>query len=217
MTLYKLSPRSFLQIPFYAGIAVALSLGTAHAETEPYTYSPIGCDFQVEFPEQPEIIRQCPPDPRRDCFDSVRFTHITDFRNTVQVTVSCEPATDAEREMMNREIMEVTVRGMSRQNLQSGREPAPAVYKELDDGTRYAAINDSQRRGLNNELMTNQVWVGPGSILSFRGDLRGADSPATEEVFANILQSLALKTEEPDEDVSEDPEANAADEAEDND
>jgi hypothetical protein len=152
-----------------------------------FSYSPEHCDFIANFPEKPLVTYQCEDDnDNSTCFNLVSYTKVIGLSSTVKVELICNPATQEMYEYFEVDIMEASVRAMTKDK----------VIKEFNidsrdgKGFRQTGIVAQGRQGLHDTLYIAQLWIAENSILSVEAELMGEQTAEADFLFANILRNI---------------------------
>ncbi len=185
MSLY----RKFCRSKTFLFALFALFPSAAFAQ-ESFTYQPEYCDFIANFPEEPVISEKCESeDDDATCFKLVSFTKVIEMSSTVRVDIICNPASPEMFDFFQPEIMEKTVREMTKDTvIESYR-----VDSVTEENFRQTGLIGKAQKGLDDSLYLAQLWVSPHSIMSVEAELSGAHLEEADKLFATILGGIGHK------------------------
>ncbi|MFP4097766.1 MAG: hypothetical protein ACLFP8_00255 [Alphaproteobacteria bacterium] len=152
-----------------------------------YSYEPEYCDFIAKFPEEPITSHRCEneEDPGT-CYDLVSYTKVFDLSTTVRVDVICNPASEEMFEYFKPEVMEQTVRAMTKDTVLETYN----VSTQDQQDHRITGLVGQGRKGLDDTLYIAQLWVSENSIMSIEAELSGEQRPEADKLLAGILNNL---------------------------
>jgi hypothetical protein len=153
----------------------------------PTTYSPEFCEFTTVFPGEPYNSRKCDGDDPSKCYDQITYTQVYELSSTVNFRVLCSPISEDVIKNYSGEIMEATLKAMTE----------GTVVKTFD--TSFRETEDYKQAGLVGEGLTGklptiyiaQLWIGKQSALSVEAELIGAQNPAADQLFSDVLKSIS--------------------------
>lgn len=182
------------------------------SRADEYIYSPEICEFQVALPGEPQNAKRCKPDNPEDCSNITSFTHVFGLDATVDIRLTCNKAETDMYERYSGDVMRATLEGMVGKNKLGDYE---SHYNETDEA-KQAVLIGSGDVGNNNKIYMAQLWIGKESVFTIEGELIGGPHEEADDMFADILRSVQLKT--PDSAADDDTEeAEAEAEADDSD
>lgn len=188
---------AFITAPLHAEEAVKPAEAPAAVEEETsaeaieiapaFEYSPDYCDFTASYPEQPLMNKHCEdPTKPETCFALSSYTRVFELSSTVRVDVICNPATPAMFEHFTPEVMEKTVRAMTKDSIIEEYK----VSGNEKEGYRQTGLVAQGRKGLDKTLYIAQLWVSDSSIMSVEAELSGEQRPEADQLFAKILGNI---------------------------
>lgn len=155
----------------------------------PAVYSPDFCEFSVTFPTEPYQSRNCQEEAGNQCYDLVSYTQVFDMLSTVNFRVICNPVNDGVFEEYSPEVMEATLRAMTKNS----------VVKEFDSSFReeeaykQAGLVGEGLSGRTPTIYIAQLWIGQKSALSVEAELIGEPREDADQLFSDVLRSVTLK------------------------
>lgn len=153
----------------------------------PFGYSPEYCDFFAAFPEDPLVLSQCEDEnDATTCFDLISYTKVFGLSSTVKAQLICNPATTEMYDHFTTEVMEGTVRTMTKDKVVKEINVESREEKEY----RQSGMVAQGRQGLNDTLYIAQLWVAQNSIMSVELELMGEQTAAADQLFANLLRNI---------------------------
>lgn len=159
------------------------------ASAEPYTYSPEGCEFTVTFPSEPFTGRKCNPDNPDQCHEVVTFTKVFDVTASLNLSVICNPAEENMYERYSGDVMKTTLIAMA------GRDKLEESETGFNEQPEFkmAYILGYGKKSDQDLIYNGQLWIGKTSVFSLEADIVGDYVDGADAMFAQILQSVALK------------------------
>ncbi len=161
---------------------------TAQDKYDSKDYSPDYCQFTATFPEEPYITKHCEGESKDTCYNLISYTKVFDVKSTVRVEIICNPSTPAMYKEFTPKIMEKTVRAMTKDVIIEAYE----VNSRQEDEYRQAGLLGKARKGLGDTIYIAQLWVAQNSIMSVEAELMGEQSAASDELFAQILNTIGF-------------------------
>lgn len=158
----------------------------AKTKLESPEYSPDFCEFTATFPEEPYKTHKCESDDKSTCYDLISFTKVFDLSATLSVEIICNPSTTAMYQEFTPEVMETTVRAMTKDSVLEAYE----VKSRQDDQYRQAGLLGRGKKGLDETIYIAQLWIAQGSIMSVEAEISGEQIPEADKMFADILSSI---------------------------
>ena len=158
------------------------------AQENPGRFAPDFCDFEVTFPEAPQVVRKCMAE--NECFEVNSYTMVYDLQTTVDVTANCTPSTPANYKRYTESVMKAALSGMVEDRNLTQHE---IKFSDEKDGTKSAAITGVGINGTQNKIYTGQLWIGPNSVFTVQAELVGSEHPQGDKVFSDILSSIKTK------------------------
>lgn len=150
-------------------------------------YSPDYCEFTATFPEKPFITNSCEnAEDKSTCFNLISYTKVFVLSASVQVEIICNPSTPAMYTEFTPEVMENTVRAMTKETVIEAYE----VNTRQDENYRQTGLVGRGRKGLDETMYIAQLWIGQNSIMSVEAELSGEQIDEADELFAKILGSI---------------------------
>lgn len=182
---------------------------SATAQDLPY------CEFLIDFPEDPHIESRCvkdvsslPPSalPTQDeptveeaptaaetCQTTAEYTKVYIGEATLSINLLCRQSSAASYQRFNLSEMEETLIQQAELN---GVAHYRVVTDELENKTKYAILTGGRVSKDNTaDIIMNQLWISPFSILSVEGKIEGRSTPAIDEAFSTVLRSIRRKKE----------------------
>ena len=131
---------------------------TAEAEQEPegFPYSPDFCEFTITFPDEPYSARRCEDEAKTRCYDLVSYTQVYEMSATVNFRVICNPVDESVYEDYSAEIMEATLRAMTKDTVISEYNSA---FREEED-YKQAGLAGEGKVGRMPMIYIAQLWIG---------------------------------------------------------
>lgn len=157
----------------------------AEPEDKSYTYSPDNCEFAITFPDEPYTSRRCEDQEKTKCYDIVSYTQVRDLSSTLNFRVICNPVDSNLYEDYSAEVMEATLRAMTKQSVV---EEYNSRFREEEE-YKQAGLVGSGRVGRQDTIYIAQLWIGKQSAFSVEAELIGNASEATDQLFSDILKS----------------------------
>lgn len=179
--------RKVLHSVLYPAV-LGLCLVCMPVHAEPYVYAPATCDFTITFPEKPYIEKKCSGEAT--CAEVVTFTKVLDIGSSVHFRVTCLPMPATELARYTPDIMETTLNEMLKQ---ANLEPY-SMDSEEKDGVKRAGSVSFGKRNDQDVLHTGQLWVGKTSLFTIEGEMLGTSSDKLNQLFADILKTIQLKS-----------------------
>ena len=163
---------------------------TAPASTpeNPGRFAPDFCDFEITFPEKPQVVRKCMAE--NECFEVNSYTMVYDLQTTVDVTANCTPSTPGNYKRYSEGVMKAALAGMVEDRNLTEHE---IKFTDEKDGTKSAGITGVGVTGSTNKIYTGQLWIGPNSVFTVQAELVGSEHPQGDKVFSDILASIKTK------------------------
>ncbi|MBL8638011.1 MAG: hypothetical protein JNN09_05900 [Alphaproteobacteria bacterium] len=175
-------------VRFLYGATLFFLLFSANAHAESHTYAPENCDFTITFPEKPYVEKKCSGE--KDCAEVVTFTKVLDIGSSVNFRVTCISLAEKELAKYTPEVMKTTLGEMLKQtNLE-----AYNIDAEEKDGYKRAGSVSLGKRNDQDILHTGQLWVGKKSLFTMEGEMLGASSDKLNQLFADILKTVQVKS-----------------------
>ena len=159
---------------------------TEEAQIATPKYSPDYCQFTANFPEEPYITHKCDGEGMETCFDLISYTKVFDLSTTITVEIICNPSTPEMYEEFNPQVMEDTVRAMTKDTVIEAYEIKGIQEKEY----RQTGLLGRGRKGLNDTIYIAQLWIANNSIMSVEAELIGEQSDESDKHFAQILRGI---------------------------
>ena len=167
----------------------AQSENTQEAQNPSATYSPDYCEFTVTFPDEPYISRRCEDSEKTKCFDVVSYTQVYEMSSTVNFRVICNPVSESLYEDYSAEVMQATLRAMTKQSVVNEYNSA---FRE-EDGYKQAGLVGEGKVGSTPTIYIAQLWIGTQSALSVEAELIGEANQAADKMFSDILKTIRYK------------------------
>lgn len=159
---------------------------TEQAQFSTPKYSPNYCQFTAQFPEKPYITHKCEGDTKDTCFDLISYTKVFDLSTTITVEIICNRSTPSIYEAFTPEVMEDTVRAMTKDSVIEAYE----ISSRQEKAYRQSGLLGRGRKGLNNTIYIAQLWIADKSIMSVEAELIGEQSEESDQHFAEILRTI---------------------------
>jgi hypothetical protein len=160
----------------------------AHA----YTYSPPGCEFTIQFPEEPFTGQRCDPvEPTKNCSDVTTFTKVYGLDATVTYTVTCKPTPTDMYGKYDDNVMRTVLMGMARPVNLDKSDTGFALFKEAKMAVLLGSGKTDNKQ--DDLIYTAQLWIGHASTFTLEGQVRGNYVPDADQLFAEILKTAKLK------------------------
>lgn len=159
---------------------------TAQTQLDTPKYSPNYCQFTANFPEEPYITRKCDGETKDTCFDLISYTKVFDLSTTINVEIICNPSTPEMYEEFTPQVMEDTVRAMTKDTVIEAYEIKGIQEKYY----RQTGLLGRGRKGLNDSIYIAQLWIADHSIMSVEAELIGEQSSQSDQHFAQILRGI---------------------------
>lgn len=171
---------------------IPLLLASSPALSAPFTYGPESCEFQITFPEKPFIETKCSADGK-DCAEIVTYTKAIGSSASTNFRISCNPATKGELEKYTPEILEKTLKQMSKS---AGLEPYDTRSSDDNGYKKASSLSLSERDG-KAIIYNGQIWVGKTSIFTLEAEMLGEKNDEIQQIFADILRDTYPKDSPP--------------------
>lgn len=149
--------------------------------------APDYCDFEITFPEEPQITQKCIPG--EECFEQYSYTMVYDLRTTVDISVICNPSPAANYERYQQNVMKAALNGM----IDERELDNHSIRFEQKDEYRSAGVTGTGKTGQQEKIYTGQLWVGKNSIFTIQAELIGSEHPVADKSFSDILRSIKYK------------------------
>lgn len=157
-----------------------------------FRYHPEYCDFTAAFPEKPLISERCEKEEDSStCYKLVSFTKVFEMASTVTVNVICNPVSAEMFEYFTTEVMEDTVRKMTKEAVVETYN----VSNSQKEGYRLTGLVGQGRKGLHDTLFIAQLWMSEKSIMSVEAEISGQTLPEADKLFASILNHIGYAKE----------------------
>lgn len=163
------------------------------AEDTRSTYSPDTCEFTITFPDEPYTSRRCDKEDKDKCYNLVSYTQVYGLDSTVNFRVICNPVDESVYEAYSPEVMEATLRAMTKQSVV---ETHNSSFREAK-GYRYkqAGLVGEGHAGRTPMIYIAQLWIGEKSALSVEAELIGEELNEADRLFGDILKTIGHKGE----------------------
>lgn len=149
-------------------------------------YSPNHCQFTAKFPVEPFITHKCDGESKETCYDLISYTKVFGLSTTITVEIICNPSTPEMYAEFTPEVMETTVRAMTKDTVIEAYEIKARQEKEY----RQSGLLGRGRKGLNDTIYIAQLWIADHSIMSVEAELIGEQSTESDLHFAEILRGI---------------------------
>ena len=169
--------------------ALAFSLP---ALSEPFTYAPETCEFQITFPEKPFIEKKCAADGK-ECSEIVTYTKAIGAEASTNFRISCNPISSTDMEKYTPSILEETLKQMSKS---SGLQPYDTRSDEKDGYKSASSLSLSERDG-KGLIHNGQIWAGKKSLFTMESEMIGTQNDEIEKIFVGIMKSAYPKDRSP--------------------
>lgn len=156
-----------------------------------YPYAPEHCEFGIEFPEEAYIQERCEGDNDDRCYDVASFTRVHDMISTVNFRVICNPVGKEVYDTYSAEIMEATLRAMTKNTLVKTHN---SDYRE-GEGYKQASLVGEGKAGKTDMIYIAQMWIGQKSAFTLEAELIGSAHEAADKLFSDILRSVKPQEE----------------------
>lgn len=150
------------------------------------TYSPDYCEFTVKFPEAPYKSRRCEDDEKTRCYDLVSYTRVYELSSTVNFRVICNPVDKKIYKDYSAEVMEATVRAMTKKSVVSEYNSS---FREAE-GYKQAGLVGQGKVGNMPTIYIAQLWIGKQSAFSVEAELIGDAHDAADTLFSDVLKTI---------------------------
>ena len=157
-----------------------------------FRYQPEYCDFTAAFPEEPIVSQQCEKEgDESTCYELVSYTKVFEMSSTVSVNIVCNPVTPEMYEYFSTEVMENTVREMTKESVVETFN----VSSSEKENYRLTGLVGQGKKGLHDTLFIAQLWLSENSIMSVEAEISGQKHSAADELFAGILNHVGYAKE----------------------
>ncbi|MCD8571500.1 MAG: hypothetical protein LRY76_08315 [Alphaproteobacteria bacterium] len=174
---------------YIAPFLFAMMAQTAAFASEPSTYSPDYCNFQVTFPDKPAVIRRCEDPDKKRCYDLISYTQTYEMDASVNFRVICNPIQKGVRAKYTEDVAKAAIRAMAEKNDLKGYRTS--FRKETD--YNEAGLVGEGTSGAQPKIYIAQLWVGETSVMSVEAELVGQALEASDKLFADVMKSVGLK------------------------
>jgi hypothetical protein len=157
------------------------------ADGKSYRYAPDYCDFEITFPEKPQIMEKCIPGD--ECFTLYSYTMVYDLQTTVDVSVTCNPSSEANYERYTQNVVKAALAGM----VDEKKLEEHSIRYDQQENYRSGGISGSGKTGQQDKIYTGQLWVGKNSVFTVQAELIGGEHVVADESFGIILSSIQYK------------------------
>lgn len=159
----------------------------APAAENPGRYADDFCDFEITFPEAPQLVEKCVPGA--ECYQLRSYTMVFGLQTTVDVSANCTPSTPENYKRYTEGVMKAALAGMvSNHDLRDYD-----VNFSEEKGYRTGALTGTGLKGASGMIYTGQLWVGPNSVFTVQAELIGDQQKVADEQFTDILKSIKFK------------------------
>lgn len=150
-------------------------------------YAPDYCDFSATFPEEPYITNQCEdPNDKNTCYNLISYTKVFGLSSTVRAEIICNPGSIELYERFSTEVMEATVREMTKETVSQTFE----VKSREEEKYRQTSLFGKGKKGLDETIYLAQLWVSQSSIMSVEAEMIGEQNEEADALFAEILRNI---------------------------
>lgn len=186
-------------IPACAGMLTILIYGNAYAAD--FTYAPKGCEFQMNFPEEPAPGQVCADGNPKDCHPVSVFTKIYDIDTGLRITITCTPAQPGMMEKYSGDVMQYTLGSMAKDHID--KDTAQSGFHDFGAAKQAVLMGSKKQTDGSETVYMSQIWIGKISVLTAEGEITGAQLPEADTLFAHIMKSV--KPDSPDKTVEKFP------------
>ena len=178
------------------------------ATARAFDYAPEGCEFIITFPEEPSSARACNPEDPKDCYMVGQFMRIYAMDSALRISSTCNRAEDGMLERYSGEVMEFTLKSMSRNKA----DDPQTGYNDLGFAKQAILLGGRVDEDGSENVYMAQIWIGKDSVMTVEGEVTGADNPDADQLFSTIMGSIRHKsqtetTDQPPENKEEKTEA----------
>lgn len=170
-------------------LTVLAVLPSASALAAPFTYAPPSCEFKIAFPEKPFIEQKCTGADKKECTEVVNFTKAFGTDTSVNFRITCNAYDPSELSKYTTDVMKETLTKM----ITDASLQANNIEAQERDGFKSVAAVNIGTRGDRDIFYTGQIWIGKTSLFTLEGDITGVQSPESDELFSQVLKSMAPK------------------------
>lgn len=155
-------------------------------------YAPDHCGFEITFPAEPSISRECDGNDQRRCYDLVTYTKTFGIDASIRVKAICNPVGDDIYKRYSTDVMEATLRAMTNKNVIETFE-----MNSRDEGSyKQSSLIGAGMQGTSSTLYIAQLWIDRQSAFSVEAELLGPENDEADRFFSAILQSVHIKDNE---------------------
>ena len=194
-TSYRRRPvsiQSIRWIPAFAGMTMMLGLTTPPAIAADYTFAPNGCEFAMNFPEQPTSAERCDPAAPTQCTHSSVFVKVYGMDSSMRITATCSPAEDDMLKRYSGDVMRFTLESMAKGNAKTYE----TGFNDLGTAKQAILLGSTPNDHDGEDVYMAQLWIGEKSVLTVEGVLTGVQTPDSDSTFTEIMKSIKRATAE---------------------
>ncbi|MGE4312697.1 MAG: hypothetical protein AB7E85_00315 [Pseudobdellovibrionaceae bacterium] len=166
------------------------------AETYSHIYTAPYCDFQLGFPEEPEISTNDVPASSGEMVkeDHLSFSKVFSPTNSIYMEANCRSLVPGERNMLNDAAIRNTIAAYIKDNdiVSTGEK----IFTDEETGARAGILLGSKRGMEGQSFVTYQLWLTQNSLLLFEIQNNGPMLDDANAMFTNILRNINLKTDD---------------------
>lgn len=151
-----------------------------------FDYAPEGCEFIITFPEEPSSARACNPEDAKDCYMVGQFMRIYAMDSALRISSTCNRAEDGMLERYSGEVMEFTLKSMSRNKT----DDPQTGYNDLGFAKQAILLGGRIGEDGSENVYMAQIWIGKDSVMTVEGEVTGADNPEADQLFSTIMGSI---------------------------
>lgn len=166
------------------------------AETYSHIYTAPYCDFQLGFPEDPDVTTSDVPASSGEMVkqDYITFNHIYSLTNSIYMEATCRTLVPGERNMLNDAAIKNTMEAYAKENdiVSTGQK----IFTDEQTGARAGILIGAKRGMPGTSYVTYQLWVTKDSLLLFEIQNNGPAMDEANALFTNLLRNINLKTDD---------------------
>lgn len=169
-----------------------LGLTTPPAIAADYTFAPNGCEFSMNFPEQPTSAERCDPAAPTQCTHSSVFVKVYGMDSSMRITATCSPAEDDMLKRYSGDVMRFTLESMAKGNAKTYE----TGFNDLGTAKQAILLGSTPNDHDGEDVYMAQLWIGEKSVLTVEGVLTGVQTPDSDSTFTGIMKSIKRATAE---------------------
>lgn len=153
-----------------------------------YTFAPEGCEFRMDFPEEPLIARTCSPKDKNKCHTVARFNQVYDLESGIYITVTCNDAEPGMMERYSGDVMQYTMGAMAKKYIDE--ESSQTAFQDIGTAKQALIMGSKKQPDGHEDIFMGQLWIGKKSVFSIEGQITGKAPPEADTLFAHTMKSV---------------------------